>query len=65
MLKLIVLTSVNDEKIYVNPNQICDFYKLNSDTIVQFADAENYRYVKETPEEIMNMIVDIPKVINI
>ena len=62
MVKFIILTlSNNNEKLYVNPNQICTFYKLNDDTIVQFAETNTYFVVKETPVEIMNMIDNLSR----
>ena len=62
MVKFIILTLSNDnEKIYVNPNQICVFYKINDDTVIQFTDRIDYFVVKETPVEIMNMINNLSR----
>ena len=66
MPNFIVLTSLNaDQKLYINVNKICSIYTIDDKTIVHFDDIDHFYRVKETPEEIMNMIVGIPKVINI
>lgn len=61
MVKFIILTAGNgDKKVYVNPNQICNFYSSDDDgSIIQFADVSNTRWVKETPEEIKEMIDNV------
>lgn len=60
-MKFIILTrACNDDRIYVNPNQICCIYGYNHDketTIIQFAgEARNYIEVKESSEVIENII---------
>ena len=62
MLNFIVLKSkTDDKKLYINPNHICAFYTTGEghETIVQFANPDSYFQVKETPEEIKEMIDNI------
>lgn len=66
--KFIELVDSIGDDVYINVDAICAFYRSidKKSTIVQFIGSpDNYINVKETPKEIMNMIVDIPTVINV
>lgn len=59
-LKLHLIDS--EDEIHIQSSNICAIYPdqregFNNRTIIQFVgNEENYLYVKETPEQIMNMM---------
>lgn len=62
--KFLKFTSISGNTIYVNPSQITYFFECSRNknhTLIFFnidgqGSSEHYQIVKETPEEVLNMI---------
>lgn len=56
-MKMIKLTHVSGNVLYVNVNHLIAFWRKDSEkTQITLVNKDNFGHVKETPEEIVNLI---------